>query len=134
MFSLQDVADLLQVTRDTVKVWQRAGQLQVVIRRRARFKVEELVTPDEVMKLFHLKHATPGDGSPTDLVYQERNRRRAKGGLAGALARWSKLKAQQAAAAARDPSPMTCTHSLPPDMSCDMSDCPCPCPLCLKLA
>jgi phage terminase Nu1 subunit (DNA packaging protein) len=92
MFTFEELAELFGVQLRTIYAWRRAGLFDVVVRRTGRFSVKVLVMPDEALRLFKLKFATPGDGSETSRIYEERVRRRRVAGLAAAAKRWGKLK------------------------------------------
>lgn len=81
VFTLDELAELCMVARSTVMLWKRSGRLQVKVRLTGS-GYDLFVTPDEALRMWRWKFATPGDGSEADRVYQERLRQRRAGGLA----------------------------------------------------
>jgi excisionase family DNA binding protein len=93
VWSEEEVAELLRVSKQTIRRWVVKEHLvEYRLAKVARCKVKVLVTTSEVMRLLDIKRPIFGTGSPEEQIFNRERAMKSRAGLAASANRMARLQ------------------------------------------
>ena len=93
MFSLEEIAELCRVSKQTIRKWiVKESLIEFRLDRIGACKVKPVVTTDQVLKLLDLKRPIFGTGSVAEQIFQRERASKSKAGLIASANRVARLQ------------------------------------------